>query len=227
MLPIDLAIPVNRARTDALQGRPYCLSSEGAEGEYKWTGREEQGSRRPLDVSTLPPIRACRPARRSAPGFPGVLTPSSRHHPAQFLQIRARDGAGPEELVLADVRHPRGDRALTRIRRDEDCRLLLQAHGSAQRSADEGRVDAIELYSAASRREEDPDHGSVGKVRQDIEVPGKFGAPGGIRTPDPRLRRAATTWQGVSRSVRNRVIPRDSARNRARRVAQRGTPFSE
>jgi len=55
----------------------------------------------------------------------------------------------------------------------------------------------------------------------------KGGAPGGIRTPDPRLRRAATIWQGVSRWVRNCVIRRDSGRNRARRVAQRGTEFSE
>ena len=39
----DLAITVNRARTDALQRRPYCLSSEGVESEHKRTGREEQG----------------------------------------------------------------------------------------------------------------------------------------------------------------------------------------
>ena len=29
----------------------------------------------------------------------------------------------------------------------------------------------------------------TGETRQDVEVPAKFGAPGGIRTPDPRLRR--------------------------------------
>ena len=43
MLRIDLATTLNRARTDALQRRPYCLSSEGVEREYKRTGREEQG----------------------------------------------------------------------------------------------------------------------------------------------------------------------------------------
>src|SRR3981081_393497 len=90
----DLAITVNRARTDALQRRPYCLSSEGVEGEYKWTWREEQGSRRPLAVRlpTLPPIRACRPARRSAPGFPGVLTPSSAPPSREVLADTRRDG---------------------------------------------------------------------------------------------------------------------------------------
>ena len=43
VLPTDLAITVNRARTDVLPGRPYCLSSVGVECEYKRTGREEQG----------------------------------------------------------------------------------------------------------------------------------------------------------------------------------------
>ncbi len=43
MLRIDWATAVNRARTDALQRRPYCLSSEGVEREYKRTGRKEQG----------------------------------------------------------------------------------------------------------------------------------------------------------------------------------------
>ena len=43
MLRIDLATTVNRARTDALQRRPYCFSSEGVEREYKRTAREEQG----------------------------------------------------------------------------------------------------------------------------------------------------------------------------------------
>jgi hypothetical protein len=45
VLRTDLATTVNRARTDALQRRPYCLSSEGVEREYKRTGREEQGLR--------------------------------------------------------------------------------------------------------------------------------------------------------------------------------------
>ena len=43
VLRIDLATTVNRARTAALQRRPYCFSSEGVEREYKRTGREEQG----------------------------------------------------------------------------------------------------------------------------------------------------------------------------------------
>lgn len=43
MRRIDFAATVNRARTDALRRRPYCLSSEGVEREYKRTGLEEQG----------------------------------------------------------------------------------------------------------------------------------------------------------------------------------------
>lgn len=56
VLRIDLATTRNRARTDALQRKPYCLSSEGVEREYKRTGREEQGlNRQPRLFKTAGP----------------------------------------------------------------------------------------------------------------------------------------------------------------------------
>jgi hypothetical protein len=36
-------LPRSTEYAQALQRRPYCLSSEGVEREYKRTGREEQG----------------------------------------------------------------------------------------------------------------------------------------------------------------------------------------
>ena len=65
--------------------------------------------------------------------------------------------ARPEELVLPDVGHQPGDRALVRIRRDEALplevvrRLLGQAHGGAQRRAGEGRIRAIEEVADPAR----------------------------------------------------------------------------
>lgn len=64
---MDLATTVNRSRTDALQRRPYCLPSEGAEREYKRTGREEQGRSRQQQQRLVKTAGVCSDMRSTSP----------------------------------------------------------------------------------------------------------------------------------------------------------------
>src|SRR6266436_845159 len=84
--------------------------------------------------------------------------------------------AGPEELVLADVRHQPGDRALVWIRRDEALplevvrRFLRQAHGGAQRSAGEGRIGAIEEVADPAGLRLEHDDSQAREALEDAEL---------------------------------------------------------
>src|SRR5882762_4103944 len=84
--------------------------------------------------------------------------------------------ARPEELVLADVRHQRGDRALVRVRRDEALplevvrRLLPQAHGGAEHGPGEGRIRAIEEIADPARLGLEHDHAQARETLEDAEL---------------------------------------------------------
>src|SRR5882672_5596242 len=84
--------------------------------------------------------------------------------------------AGPEELVLADVLHQRGDRALVRVRRDEALplevirRLLLEAHGRTERRPGEGRVGAVEEVADPAGLGLEHDHAQAREALEDAEL---------------------------------------------------------
>src|SRR5215470_4011359 len=104
-----------------------------------------------------------------------------RDHPAQLFQIRAgmigmRIVARPEELVLADVRHQRGDRAFVRICRDEALpfevvrRLLFQTYGRAERRPAEGRVGPVEEVADPAGLGLEHDHAQTRKALEDAKL---------------------------------------------------------
>src|SRR6266851_3309278 len=84
--------------------------------------------------------------------------------------------ARPEELVLADVRHQRGDSALVRVRRDEALplevvrRLLLQAHGGTERGPGERRVGTVEEVADPARLRLEHDDAQAREALEDTEL---------------------------------------------------------
>ena len=59
----------------------------------------------------------------------------------------------------------------------------------AHPSPDHIRAAVERLATSGSATDTKTGTNGTAERRQALEVPGKFGAPGGIRTPDPRLRR--------------------------------------
>src|SRR5437762_13774554 len=84
--------------------------------------------------------------------------------------------ARPEELVLAEERHKRGDRALVRIRRDEALPpevvrwLLLQTQGGDERGPGEGRVGAVEEVADPARLRLEHHQAQAREALEDTEL---------------------------------------------------------
>src|SRR3989475_10249458 len=154
--------------------------------ETSSVARLTSGSRRRRASRRLyrTPSRSCEPVGSRDVLAQNSAAPGLRHrrdHPAQLFQIRAgmigmRVVARPEELVLADVRHQRGDRALVRVRRDEALplevvrRLLLQPHGRAERRPGEGRVGAVEEVTDPAGLGLEDDHAQAREALEDAEL---------------------------------------------------------